>query len=239
MPKAADLNAAVQSIIASEVQAVLQPYLPALDHLAKFLGGAPVRSTPANAATIVRHAKRRARRAGKVTASSTGAFEVGQTVIYKQGRGKFLATVRAVDIKAGTLQLVRVSDGKKIARPSSKVRATKAGAQERVAKRAPKTAKMPAKTPKKRQAARKAANPNAGFMRPRQPDEALAEIVGDKPISRGEVTKRLWAYIKKNELQDTANARMINADEKLAKVFDGKKKVVMFEMLRLASKHLG
>jgi chromatin remodeling complex protein RSC6 len=66
----------------------------------------------------------------------------------------------------------------------------------------------------------------------------LGEVVGSKPIPRTEVTKKLWAYIKRNKLQDSVNRRMINADDKLKKVFGGKRKVNMFEMTKLVSKHL-
>ena len=88
---------------------------------------------------------------------------------------------------------------------------------------------MPAKTKRK---------PNAAFMKPLQPDAALAEVVGGKPMPRTEVTKKLWAYIKKHGLQDAKNKRMINPDEKLAAVFGGKKQVSMFEMTKLVSKHM-
>ena len=75
-------------------------------------------------------------------------------------------------------------------------------------------------------------------MKPLQPDEKLAAVIGDKPLPRTEVTKKLWAYIKKNKLQDTKNRRMINADASLLGVFGGKKQVSMFEMTKLVSKHL-
>ena len=80
--------------------------------------------------------------------------------------------------------------------------------------------------------------PSAAFMRPVTPSEKLAAVVGTKPIPRTEVTKRLWAYIKRHGLQDTKNRRMINADEKLKPVFSGKSQVSMFEMTKLVSKHL-
>ena len=80
--------------------------------------------------------------------------------------------------------------------------------------------------------------PNAAFMKPMQPDDALSAVVGAKPIPRTEVTKKLWAYIKKNGLQDKKNRRMINADDSLKKVFGGKGSVNMFEMTKLVSKHL-
>ena len=91
-----------------------------------------------------------------------------------------------------------------------------------------------AKTAKKK-TARKA---TAAFMKPVTPSAALAEVIGDKAIPRTEVTKKLWAYIKKNGLQDAKNRRNINADAKLKPVFSGKATVNMFEMTKLVSKHL-
>jgi len=87
----------------------------------------------------------------------------------------------------------------------------------------------------KKKPARKA---NAAFMKPVTPSLALAEVVGSKPIPRTEVTKKLWAYIKKNGLQDQKNKRMINADATLKTVFGGKPSVNMFDMTKLVSKHL-
>jgi chromatin remodeling complex protein RSC6 len=94
---------------------------------------------------------------------------------------------------------------------------------------------MAKKTAKKKAAKRK---PNAAFMKAMTPSAALAEVVGSKPIPRTEVTKKLWAYIKKNKLQDAKNKRMIKADESLKTVFGGKATVNMFEMTKLVSKHL-
>jgi chromatin remodeling complex protein RSC6 len=79
---------------------------------------------------------------------------------------------------------------------------------------------------------------NAAFMKPMTPSAALSEVVGAKAMPRTEVTKKIWDYIKKNGLQDKKNKRNINADEKLGKVFGGKKQVTMFEMTALVSKHL-
>jgi len=76
------------------------------------------------------------------------------------------------------------------------------------------------------------------FMQPMQISEVLAAIVGKGPMARTEVTKKLWDYIKKNKCQDPNNKRNINPDEKLAKLFGGKKAVNMFEMTKLVSKHL-
>jgi upstream activation factor subunit UAF30 len=89
--------------------------------------------------------------------------------------------------------------------------------------------------------AKKAAKPrkaNAAFMKPVTPSATLAEVVGSKPMPRTEVTKKLWAYIKKNGLQDKKNKRMINADAPLKAVFGGKASVNMFAMTKLVSKHL-
>ncbi len=92
-----------------------------------------------------------------------------------------------------------------------------------------------AKRTAKKKPARK---PNAAFMRPVTPSAKLAVVVGSKPIPRTEVTKKLWAYIKKNGLQDKQNRRLINADAMLKPVFDGKSSVNMFAMTKLVSKHL-
>ena len=80
--------------------------------------------------------------------------------------------------------------------------------------------------------------PSAAFMKPMTPSATLAEVVGSKPLPRTEVTKKLWAYIKKNGLQDKKNKRMIKADEPLKAVFGGKAMVNMFEITKLVSKHL-
>jgi chromatin remodeling complex protein RSC6 len=80
--------------------------------------------------------------------------------------------------------------------------------------------------------------PNAAFMKPVQPDDALSGVVGTKAIPRTEVTKKLWAYIKRNGLQDKKKRTMINADDKLKSVFGGKKQVTMFEMTKLVSRHV-
>ena len=92
----------------------------------------------------------------------------------------------------------------------------------------------------KKSAAKKTAKrkPNAAFMKPLTSSPALAAVIGDKPMPRTEVTKRLWDYIKKNKLQDPKNRRMINADDKLGPVFGGKKQVSMFDMTKLVGKHL-
>ncbi len=90
----------------------------------------------------------------------------------------------------------------------------------------------------KKKAAAKKRKPSAAFMRPMNISDDLAAVVGSKPIPRTEVTKKLWVYIKKNNLQDSENRRNINADDNLLKIFGGKKQVSMFEMTKLVSKHL-
>jgi upstream activation factor subunit UAF30 len=117
---------------------------------------------------------------------------------------------------------------KKPAKKAAKKTAGKKKAPKKAAKKAAK------KAPKK--AAKRA--PNPAFMRPLQPDEALGEVVGSKPLPRTEITKKLWAYIKKSNLQDSVNRRNINADDKLRKVFGGKSTVSMFEMTQLVNKHV-
>ncbi len=98
-------------------------------------------------------------------------------------------------------------------------------------KAAPKKAAAPAK-----KAATKR-KPNAAFMKPLTPSSALAAIVGATPLPRTQVVKKMWDYIKKNNLQDAKNKRNINADDKLKSIF-GKSAVTMFEMTKLVSKHL-
>jgi chromatin remodeling complex protein RSC6 len=111
----------------------------------------------------------------------------------------------------------------------------------------PAAKKSPARKPMKKAAAKRPAakkksgakrKPNAAFMKPMNPSSTLAAVVGSSPMPRTEVTSKLWGYIKKNNLQDKANRRMINADDKLREVFGGKRQVSMFEMTKLVSKHL-
>ena len=80
--------------------------------------------------------------------------------------------------------------------------------------------------------------PNAAFMRPVTPSAALAEVVGNKPMPRTEVTKKLWAYIKNNGLQDKKNKRQINAHAALKPIFGGNASVSMFDMTKMVSNHL-
>lgn len=91
-------------------------------------------------------------------------------------------------------------------------------------------AKAPAKkTPKKT---------NAGLMAPLSVSPSLGEVIGNDLIPRTEIIKRIWDYIKKNDLQDKTNRRMINADEKLKVVFDGKEQISMFELAKIVNNHV-
>ena len=116
----------------------------------------------------------------------------------------------------------------------------KAAPKKAAAKKAPAKKAAPKKAAAKKAPAKKAAKraPNAAFMKPLTPSADLAAIVGEKGLPRTEVVKKLWAYIKKHGLQDQKNKRQINADDKLKKVFGGKKQVSMFEMTKLISGHL-
>ena len=111
---------------------------------------------------------------------------------------------------------------------------------KKAAKKAAKKSAKPGAAKKAKKAAKKGGGrkANAAFMAPVTPSATLAPVVGDKPIPRTEVTKRLWAYIKKNNLQDQKNRRQINADAALKGVFGGKASVNMFEMTKLVGKHL-
>lgn len=108
--------------------------------------------------------------------------------------------------------------------------ATKSTKKTAAKKAAPKKAAKAA-APKKRKV-------NPALMKPVQPDDVLSAVVGNKPAPRGQITKKLWDYIKKNGLQDAKNKRQINADDTLKAVFGGKKSVTMFEMTKLVSKHI-
>ena len=113
----------------------------------------------------------------------------------------------------------------------------KRGGAKRGAKRGAKKARGSArKAGRKRTGAKRA--PNPAFMKPMQPDAALGAVVGNSPMPRTEITKKLWQYIKRNGCQDQKERRMINADDKLRAVFGGKNKVSMFEMTKLVNKHM-
>jgi chromatin remodeling complex protein RSC6 len=122
----------------------------------------------------------------------------------------------------------------------AKKKKTKAKAKKKTKKKKTKAKakkRKPAKA-KKKKAKGKKRKPNAAFMRPMNISASLAAIVGAKPLPRTQVTKKLWNYIKRKNLQDKAERRYILADAPLKKVFGGKRRVSMFEMTKLVSKHL-
>ena len=127
-------------------------------------------------------------------------------------------------------------------KPAAKKAAAKKPAAKKPAAKKAAAKKAPAKKPAaKKAAAKKPAakrKPNAAFMKPMTPSAVLATVVGNMPLPRTEVTKKIWAYIKKNNLQNAINKRLIDADERLRAVFGGKKQVSMFEMTKLVSNHL-
>ena len=121
--------------------------------------------------------------------------------------------------------------------PAKKVVAKKPAAKKVAAKKAPAKKAAPAKKPAAKKAPAKKRTPNAAFMKPLSPSAALAAVVGSSPLPRTEIVSKLWAYIKKNKLQDAVNKRMVNADAKLKDIF-GKAQVSMFEMAGLIGKHV-
>jgi upstream activation factor subunit UAF30 len=122
--------------------------------------------------------------------------------------------------------------------PAKKAPAKKSAAKKPAAKKAPAKKSAAKKAAPKKKSTGVKRKPNAAFMKAMTPSASLAAVIGDKPLPRTEVTKKIWDYIKKNKLQDSANRRNINADDKLKAVFNGKKQVSMFEMTKLVNAHL-
>jgi upstream activation factor subunit UAF30 len=133
--------------------------------------------------------------------------------------------------------------GKPSPSPKKKAPVKKAVAAKKVApkkaakkKAAPKKAAAPA-NPTKKTATKKAAS-NTGFNAPLSASPALAEVVGTQPLARTEIIKKIWDYIKKNNLQDKTDKRMINADTKLKVLFGGKSQVSMFDLAGIVAKNV-
>jgi chromatin remodeling complex protein RSC6 len=114
--------------------------------------------------------------------------------------------------------------------------ATRKKAAKKSAKKSAKRSSAKRSTKKAAKRAGKKRTPSAAFMRPVTPDNALSAVVGSSPLPRTELTKKLWAYIKRNGLQDSKNRRAINADDKLRPVFGGKSQVTMFDMTKLVNR---
>jgi|SRR5688500_9999352 chromatin remodeling complex protein RSC6 len=124
-----------------------------------------------------------------------------------------------------------------MAKKAGKKAAKKAAPKKKGAKKAaPKKAKKAA--PKKAAKKKSARKPNAAFMAPLNVSSQLAEVIGNKPLPRTEIIRKMWDYIKKNGLQDKKNRRMINADAKLKVVFGGKSQVSMFELAKVINNHV-
>ncbi|UCG85558.1 MAG: hypothetical protein JSW71_16720 [Gemmatimonadota bacterium] len=137
----------------------------------------------------------------------------------------------------------KVAKKKKTTKKKKPVRKKKkkvAKKKKKPARKKKKVAKKKKKPARRKKAARKKSKrkPSAAFMKPMTPDPALAAVVGGAPLPRTQVTKKIWAYIKRNGLQDQRNRRMINADAKLSPIFNGKSQVSMFEMTKLVNKHM-
>ena len=132
---------------------------------------------------------------------------------------------------------------KRKTKKKAKRKATKKKAKRKTKKKAKRkaTKKKAKRRPKKKAKKKKKKSkrkPNKAFMKPLKPSPALAKVVGSKSLPRTQVVKKLWQYIKRKKLQDKKNRRMIVADATLKPIFRGKKKVSMFEMTKLVSKHL-
>ena len=140
------------------------------------------------------------------------------------------ATKKAAPKKAAPKKAAKKAAPKKAApKKAAKKAAPKKAAPKKAAKKA-----APKKAAPKKKSARK---PNAAFMAPLTPSSQLAEVIGNKPMPRTEVIKKIWDHIKKNNLQDSKNRRMINADAKLKPVF-GKDQISMFELAKVVNKHV-
>jgi upstream activation factor subunit UAF30 len=125
----------------------------------------------------------------------------------------------------------------KTAKKSAKKAAKKSAPKKAAKKAAPKKAAKKA-APKKAAKKKSARKPNAAFMAPLTPSPALGAVVGTKGLPRTQIIKKIWDYIKKNNLQDKKNRRMINADEKLKLIFGGKTQISMFELAKIVNKHV-
>lgn len=132
-----------------------------------------------------------------------------------------------------------MATAKKAAKKAAPKKAAKAAPKKAAAKKAAPKKAAPKKAAAKKAAPKKAAKrkPNAAFMAPKTVSGQLAEVVGSKPMPRTEIVKQIWAYIKKNGLQDKKNKRMINADAKLKAIF-GKQQVSMFELAGIINSHV-
>ncbi len=164
-------------------------------------------------------AKKTAKKATKKTAPKKATAKKAPA---KKATAKKATAKKAAPAKKATA---------KKAAPAKKATAKKAAPAKKA------TAKKAVKAPKAKKV-KSARKPNAAFMVALKPSPALAEVIGNVAIPRTEAVRKIWVYIKKNNLQNPKNKRNILADEKLAKVFGGKKEVTMFELAGILGKHL-
>jgi upstream activation factor subunit UAF30 len=147
---------------------------------------------------------------------------------------KSAAGAKKAAAKKGGAKSAGTSAAKKA--PARGAAAKKAPAKKAAAKSTAKSASKSASKSAGKSASKRA--PNPAFMKPMTPSAELAAVIGSTPMPRSEVAKKMWEYIRKNDLQDAQNRRQINSDDNLRKVFGGKKNVTMFEMTSLVNKHL-
>ncbi len=147
---------------------------------------------------------------------------------------KSAAGAKKAAAKKGSAKSAGTSAAKKA--PARGAAAKKAPAKKAAAKGTAKSASKSASKSAGKSASKRA--PNPAFMKPMTPSAELAAVIGSTPMPRSEVAKKMWEYIRKNDLQDAQNRRQINSDDNLRKVFGGKKNVTMFEMTSLVNKHL-
>ena len=142
--------------------------------------------------------------------------------------------------KKSAKKAVKASAKKSAKKATAKKASAKKSAKKAVKKSAKKSAKKAAPKKSAKKAAKKKSNrkPNAAFMAPLTLSPQLADVVGSKPLPRTEIIKKIWAYIKKNGLQDSKNKRMINADDKLKPLFGGKGQISMFELAKVVNKNV-
>jgi upstream activation factor subunit UAF30 len=185
-------------------------------------------------------AARRRKKAKKKATKRRGAKRKKKATKRKATKRRKKATKRKATKrrkKATKRKKKKATKRRKKTTKRKKKKATKRKAKRKVTKKKArkKTKKKAAKKKAKRKVKRK---PNPAFMKPLQPDAMLGAVVGTQPLPRTEVTKKLWAYIRRHGLQDSTNRRMINADAALRAVFGGKSQVSMFEMTKLVARHL-
>ena len=153
----------------------------------------------------------------------------------KKAAKKKATKKKATKRKAAKKKVAKKKKKKATKKKATKKKATKKKGKKKAKKKAAKKAAKKKGGKKKKKVKRK---PNPSFMRPLMPDAALGAVVGSKALPRTQVVKKLWVYIKRRDLQDKQNRRMINADDKLKAIFGGKKQVSMFEMTKLVNRHL-